>query len=92
MDCAHDRADEPFDMPAKVRPADRSVKQVDPILACPPLERLRLEFGSIVEVQQLRQATCRPGHLQFAIAKPEILWEHSLCKSQGNGQNRGSIE
>jgi hypothetical protein len=68
MDCAHDRADKPFDKPAKVRPADRSVKQVDPIFACTPLRRLRLEFGSIIEVQQLRQATCRPSHLQLPIS------------------------
>ena len=53
MDRSHDRANEPLNMPAKVRPAGRTVDQLNPIFRCPPLQRFRLELLGVVQVQRL---------------------------------------
>jgi hypothetical protein len=49
MDCAHDRANESFDVPAKVRPARRTVNQLNSILPGPPFQRFGLELLGIVQ-------------------------------------------
>src|SRR5580700_3558323 len=92
MNRPHDGTDETLNMAAKVRFHDRPIFDFDAIFLSTADQRSRIEFGSIIQMQQIGNTSNWPGDIQTALREPVFLWQHCMRQHHCYRQDRRRIE
>ena len=92
MDRPHHRPDQPLDMAAETRRSRRAIHEAHAVFGASALEGQRMEFGSVVDMDDARDALRGPFGLDPPSRQPTRLVHHRMGQTQRDRRQRGRIE